>query len=387
MDPKLLAYMEQHSKQQTDEDNPIESGTLSGMQAAKQSVGLDEAQKARARGMAFMTLGHHLAQPGYGKGTAGTLRAFTSGLLPSAQAYESSAQQSEALNVHLMKQQQMEQLKRFQLEQQARLLQDKMAQRAQEQEALQQHRGAQLEEMRGYHQGRLGLEEKKLAEKAGIFPGMENMPGIPLASLTTANKTAEHKIFNEHKSAIKKNEKSIHILDEIQKIFNQYPDIGDSYAHLNNDESIVGKTIRKFMPKDKLSAIQKLNKLGNELIFEKVKGMPARGMNMFIEKKIAQAVASGESTKDAADFVINEMRDSANESNNYSNNYVYGYQRGYIPFVEEKQKAEIAPATTPETPMAQSGTVRMQTPDGKTWSIPLDKVETARARGAIEIGQ
>ena len=399
MDPKLLEYMRIMSGQPKAEGNPIEEGTMTGIHAAKQSAGMDDAQRARARGMAFMTLGHHLAQPqGYGKGATGTLGALATGILPAAQAYRGEQQQSEAQNAYMMQQAQMEQMKRAQLAQQERMAEAKMAQRAQEQEALQAHRAAQLGETRGYHQGRLGLEERKMAEKAGIAPeAMAEMPGIPLASLTPGARTAEHKTYKEHDTAIKKNEHSIHILNEMKKIFDKHPDIGDSYVHLLNDESYIGKTQRSLMNKDKLTAIQKLNKLGNELIFEKIKGVPAKGLNQFLEKKIGQSVASGESTKDAADFVIKEMINEAKNVIGDSKNYVQSYKKGFIPVATESAGPEIeSPRSQMAAPMGQDvqtlrskhpGAIIMRDPSGNLRPIDPKNVEQARKLGATEVGE
>lgn len=384
MDPKLLEYMRILSGQPMAGGNPIAEGTQSGIQAARSSMGMDAAQAARARGMAFMTMGNHLAQPGHGPGFGGALKAFNTGFLPSAKAYRGEEQQAEAQNAYIMQQMQLEQLRRQQMQHQERMAEAKLAQRAEEQAALQAHRAAQLGEMRGYHQGKLGLEERKLAEKEGIIPGTENMPGIPLRSLTPGARTAEHKVFNENQTAIKKNENSLKILQEMKKIFNKYPDIGDSYVHLLNDNTVMGKTARSLMNKDKLTAIQELNKLGNDLIFEKIKGMPAKGINIFLEKKIGESVASGNSTKDAADFVIDHMMDVTNKGIKESKNYVNSYKKGYIPIAPEEEIEEAPETEAPKRGSAPGESVQkriqVKTPDGQTHTILEENFDAAAAK-------
>jgi hypothetical protein len=394
MDPALKAYLMQLSdKSIAQGDNPIESGTMSGIQAAKQSMGLDEAQKARARGMAFMTLGHHLAHPGHGPGLGGALKAFSTGILPAAQAYESEAQRGEATNAHLMQQIQMEQLKRDQLAQQERIARAKLEQRAREQEELQSHRSAQLGEMQGYHAGRLGLEERRLAEKAGITPQMQSQEfeGIPIQSLPKPTQNEFGKIVLKHKQQIPMNKRAIENINEMEKIFAEYPNIGDSFVNIveGNDESIRGKIARQFTDKKTLTAIQRLKKLSADLNLSTVMGLPAKASTDLLKRTIMASAPNGVLTHDAFKAIAENWKKRAEENIEEAITYENAWKKGYIPLEKESQRSKnpAIESSESESTAPRAQTVSMQTPDGRTWNIPADKVEAAKARGAVEIGQ
>lgn len=385
MDPALKAYLMQLSDQSIAQgDNPIEAGTKSGMEAARQSIGLDEAQRARARGKAFMTLGHHLAQPGYGAGFGGALRAFTTGLLPAAQAYESSIQQAEAQNLARMQSEQMEQLKRMQLEQQERIAESKLAQRAQEQEAMQRHRAAQLAEMRGYHAGRLGLEERRLAEKTVKAP--EEMPseGISIASLPKTTQNEFGRMVLKHKQQIPMNKRAIDTINEMEEIFAEHPNIGDSFVNLieGQEETIRGSLARLGADKKTLTAIQRLKKLSADLNLSTVMGLPAKAATDLLKQTIRSAAPGGRLTHDAFKHIAESWKKRAEDNIEEATNYEQAWKKGYIPLEKEREKI-----TKPTVVAPISQTVKMQTPDGKIWNIPADKVESAKNRGAVEIGQ
>src|ERR1700719_179226 len=110
MDPALLSYMrqmsgvDQQANQQAAQQNPLKSGTESGIHAAKESLAMDENDRARAQGDFIMQLGAHMARPGYGNGIKGTLAALNAGMIPAQQAYRSEEERVMQRNAFLQEQ-------------------------------------------------------------------------------------------------------------------------------------------------------------------------------------------------------------------------------------------------------------------------------------------
>lgn len=193
MDPALLNYMQSIESQQQQqpqqyqgqqpqeqqqmppqEGSPFMNGANAAIQAAKQSLGMNQQEKQRAEGLAIMSFFSNLSKGGYGSGLNGRLAGITQSLNPAVQAYMQEQNNVAALNSQLQSQYAEQQ-------QQQEMMQQKMAHQQEAQaykqaqleetrrshEAMEQHRAAQLGLQHGYHKESLALKRAGLDLKRG----------------------------------------------------------------------------------------------------------------------------------------------------------------------------------------------------------------------------
>jgi len=219
MNPAYLDYVTQMqgAEQEEQQQSPFHSGSQSALQAAKQSLGMDEDEKRRARGLAIMQLASHLGRPGYGSGARGIFNAVGQGILPAYQAYQGESNRVGQLNAYIQAQAQQAAERQRQEQLRMQMHQEKLQQRQQEQESLERHRNAQLGETQRYHQGKLGLEEKRAHEKAPQQP--VEIGGHQFSPITTV---AQKNLFTKEKKLMGD---SLSELKEAQKQINEYKDL------------------------------------------------------------------------------------------------------------------------------------------------------------------
>ena len=102
--PALEKYMmyQQALGQQSADQNPIAAGASKGMDAARQSMQMNDQQRSRAQGLAILNFLANKGTPEQGSGFGGALGAIAQGLPAAGQAYHASRQQDEANNYKLM---------------------------------------------------------------------------------------------------------------------------------------------------------------------------------------------------------------------------------------------------------------------------------------------
>jgi len=396
MDPTLMAYLHQLSDQgQANEENPLESGTQSGIYAAKQSLNMDEQEKKRAFGKAAMAFGRSVTQPGYGTGFAGTLNAINQSLGSAFQAYEGEEDKIAQRNAVIQDQMQRQAHLQKQLHQQALIQSMKAHQREREQETLQKHREAKLAETQGYHRGRLGMEERKLGQRGQIgadIAGMDVSEGIPLSSLPKKTQSDFGKMVLDSKKQIPAYKNVIETVNEMEGIFADHPNIGDSFVHMieGHEDTLKGRIARQFTDKKTLTAIQRLKKLAADLNLETVKGFAGKTATDILKREIKAAAPNGVLTHDAFQAIADKVKKRAEQNIGEAVKYENSWKKGYIPLEQEGMEEEESQETLmqPELPQtAASQPIMMRLPDGRQVPIKPDKIAEARALGAVEIGE
>lgn len=403
MDPTLMAYMQHLSDQEMgNKYNPLEAGTQSGIQAAKKSMAMDETEKARARGLAFMALGQSLSRPGYGQGFSGTLNAINQSLPGAAQAYLGEEARVGQQNAMLHEQMQKEVFRQAQLEQQERLQQARLDQKRESEDLLQKHRAAQLAELQQYHKGRLGVEARKLESKELNAPASESNEGIVLNKMPRVFQNEFSKLALKSKDTAKTSKRTIDTINEMEQIFAEHPDIGSSFVNLLESEEggISGKIsrqlTRQFASEKTLTAVQRLRKLSADLNLSTVLGMPGKVATDLLKKQIQASAPGGNLTYDAFKAIAENWKKRAHENINEFEKYQEALKTGvYEPgshISSQFQKEEVERPITDNAKrtigilrVQYPGAIIMQDPSGKLRAIDPKNVEQAKQLGAIEI--
>jgi hypothetical protein len=85
--------------------NPIHSGTLAGMEAARNSIGMDAHDRQRAMGNAMLRFFGNMGKTGHGPGFSGALSAINSSFLPAVEGFQGHENGVEEKNYSLLKNQ------------------------------------------------------------------------------------------------------------------------------------------------------------------------------------------------------------------------------------------------------------------------------------------
>lgn len=406
MNPSLLDYMAKFQPNaQTEVDqaatNPFSSGSQSAVQAAKQSMQMDERERGRAQGLAALQFAAHMAQRQHGRKRSFS-ESLNQSLLPAVETYNAERNRIEQQNAYLHAQAQAAAERQRQEQLRLQMHQEKMQQRQQEQEALERHRTSQLGETERYHQGRLGLEREKAQERTGSgikeWEEAAKYNALPLNNLSvTARREyekgilADKKNFPDYKKAIK----TVH---QMQDIFSHHPNIGESFTRSilsgkMENPSAMHQLARKYhWNKDEISALQKLQKLSSDLNLQSIKSSGGKVATDLFKQMIRQAAPSEVLTPDAFDFVAKNFEEDFKSKMGKTQLREKGLINGYyIPeeenWAQQEVASEAAPVSEVVPPKISQNVVTMQTPDGQTWQIPKANVEAAKARGAVEIAK
>lgn len=404
MNPAYLDYLAQMQNQQS--QNPLQAGSQSAMQAAKQSLGMDEDEKRRARGLAIMQFASHLGRPGYGSGTKGLLNAIGQGVLPAYQAYQGEENRVAQLNSYLQAQAQKSAQRQAEQAYSMQMHQEKLMQRQAEQEALEKHRQAQLGEMQRYHTGQLGLMEQKA--KKGETQQPLNIGGHEFTPITTTQQK------NEYTKERKNMSNTLHELQTAQKQIEDYKTLLSKREGLLSTlphpvNPYTGKMTRaitdfagvqgwnKQLEKERIAR----NRLDSLLLrirtsaernlkggvlaermaqrFENKNALPSLNETMpDLEAKMKDLIDEVSARKQAADLSLHHgALITATDLERLGNH------RQEEPINEETSVVH----QSHNSQQPPTGIVMMQTPDGRKWSIPADKLEQAKQRGAVQIAE
>lgn len=435
MDPAMLAYYQMAKQRQAMPQNqgqlqappmqeaqfdqgeveapsPLLSGVNAARSAAKESLGMDERERQRAMGLAMMQFGASMGRPGYGPGFAGTLNAINQSILPAANAYSQEEARIANMNAYL----QAEEAKK---QQEAM----RMAQKMQESQALQKHREFQEENKQKRHEEQLasrekyqqlglsikqqglGLKQKQLEDKYGrvaeVVKGLYNTDYIPINSVSKDEAKDYAKSARVDIKSLDVNKRAIKAVKDMKEIFEEYPDIGNSFlnylvAENNGDLDLWQRAIRQspYIDKKKISAIEELQKLTADIQYDVIMGDASSSGSRptdALKKIIQHASATGKSTKDAFDFVGNNIIDKGLHNIRKIEIIEDAMKKRMIPLFSSMK--EEAPSKSPANSISSPNTAAVQTskevsvemPDGVIWTIPAENLDGALARGGKRI--
>lgn len=273
--------MQQIPQQIPQQRNPLETGSRMAIEAAKRSLEMSDSENQRALGRALMGMAAGIKNSkSYGQGFAGNIGALTDGLLPALNAYDSERDRIAHMNHALQLQQKQEEI----------------LARKEEREMKRMNHDLEMENRKiKIAEGYLGLERSKNEEEKKEHEQL-SQPGakIPLSHLKPSQWNLAQK---EIQSNIEKGEAShaaLETISHIKSILKNNPNITKNMSTImlaaqRHDPSIVRQRLNSwFIPEKTRADSEMLAKHLSNLYTSKLKGFPARGMNMFLEKQLRE---------------------------------------------------------------------------------------------------
>lgn len=218
------------AQQQQETTSPLQRGAMQGMQAARESMALDETQRNRAFGRGLMEFAGNFNRPAHGPGIEGALGAINQALVPGVRAYADAQDREREFNAALLKREDT-------LAREARE-EARMEKHYQQQEAL---RRDQMSETAAYRNAMLDLKRDQIAAKRGVEAPQYTEEGIdisgyaPIADKGTLNR------YNKEKQGTAKVLKQ---LKEIKNLDEEYQKLTEG-SLINPSNPYIGKYATK----------------------------------------------------------------------------------------------------------------------------------------------
>lgn len=280
------------------------------------------------------------------------------------------AKQEEARKIHEFKQQEMAQY-----------------------QALQQQK---LAEEQRYHKAYEAIDSRKALKpdkeavtEQAIHDLQQKVPGaIPMSALPVGARTDAYKELRMRANRPAKRYPVIKTLSEMVKISKDYPDLSTSYAAAMFPENYKGGILNtaqlKAMPKEKRIALERFNKLSNDLLVKQVHGLGSQRASIFLERIMKASNPHYGLTPEAIQSILDTQKEDYDyevSDSKLSKGAIGGvyYVPETEPDVKELEQAEAPQAVEAQAAPAQNKMVEITSDTGEKRIVTL---EEARKLGA-----
>ena len=337
-----------------EDSSPLRKGTLEAIQAAKQSLGMNDVEQKRAMGLALVKLFAGMAKPGYGNGLGGTLSAAAQNMAPAVDAYMGEEGRVQNMNAALLGH-----VSSLQADQ------DKAWQHAVEKMMAQQHQNAVLEENKRHHQAqekksdslydlkkfstnlKMDKHQQEEMKQRRLEEALERGE-TPLEVLEPSARADYQKNALKSIREIPVNTRALRTIGKMRKIFTDHPDIGSDWVQWlagSNDPkkesgfwNIMG---RKFADKKKLAALQQLKKHASDLNLATILGTPGKVGTDLLKRTIAESSPGGTLTQEGFENISKEWEDRAHKNIRMAKKYQHGLRNKIV--VSEDDEPVVSP--------------------------------------------
>lgn len=308
--------------------SPLEKGSMMAVQSARDSIAakkrmlaMDDNENQRALGRAILAMQNSMnSNPNFGNGAMENLAAMAQGAANGMLQYDQERERIANMNNAILAQQKEE---------------ERLARHEEMQMKRMNHEMEMARKNLALNQGYFNLKQQEREDELNQHKRMSEYGAkIPLSSLTTNQwKDAQHEI----KSNIEQGESARHVLESIRgakKILEEDPAITKNIGTImlaaqRHDPTIVRQKLNSiFIPEDTRVRAEMLTKYLSNIYTSKLKGMPARGMNMFLEKQLKEGNVDINLDSKSIINLLNE--DERNAEHKYQNGLeVYDeYEKG-----------------------------------------------------------
>ena len=323
--------------------NPIAEGSRIAMDSTKHSLQMNESENQRALGRALLTMMGSVDQnPHYGTGFAGNLNAIASGISPALLEYDNERNRISQLNYKLMENKKKE-------ESLARKEERELKKMSFEMDLANKKLGID----RGYFDlKKQEIDYEKSTEEEMSKAGAK----VPLGRLAKHpsmynNAQAEIKDYINRGEAARN---TLHSIQGAKKILIDNPDITKNMSTImlaaqRNDPTIIKQKLNSLFISDKTRKdAEMLSKYLSNIYTSKLPGMPARGMTMFLEKRLAEGSVDMTMAADAALELLNPDEEVAEHYYKDGQNVYTELEKGnfYRPApmkIKTLEKEEVSP--------------------------------------------
>lgn len=276
--------------------NPIGEGSMAAMEAAKRSLQMNENENKRALGRAMMHFfsGKNLPEPG--AGLAGNLGAINASFLPAMETYDAERSRIEQQNYALMQQEEEQRRHAAREQEELRRHQAAEEQRMIEHEEMKRVHDAQIEH---HHATIRHLAEKDQLENRWKEVEKDLEPGVEPIAKYEDHPSMWNFINKDIESTVEQGNYArdgMSIISRLKQVMKESPHIYNKmdYILLNKYNQDPGfwtqQAINLKVPKKDMANFQEAAKLTADLFALEAKSVPARGINMFMEKQLRQKV-------------------------------------------------------------------------------------------------
>ncbi len=248
-----------------------------------------------------------------------------------------------------------------------------------------------------------------LLRQYGIIEGADVPAGaVPLDTMSPGERNEATKRMRNELTRANDLSKAHKTLEEMQKIMEKHPGMADFFSVALVDpsakQSFWGQLKRQGVNKEDLAAVEKFNKLSNDLILSAGQAMGAKAFTDAKLKVIEQAKPNARNTDEANRFVINYMKEDFEPYVGYGKALQHGLKNryevledpeNYRPKKQQQQLSNSIQQMPQESqpmqqqqqqmPMQQQGGGQGQTvpmfKNGKKYNIPADKIQQALSAG------
>lgn len=289
--------------------SPLEKGSMMAVQSARDSIAakkrmlaMDDTENQRALGRAILAMQHSMNNnPNYGTGTMANISAMASGAADGMLQYDQERERiANANNVLLNQQKEEERLAR-----QEELQMKKMS-----------HQIEMDKKRLGIEQGLYSLKKQEREDELNEHKKMSEYGAtVPLSTLGKNNWNYAQKEIKEN---LQKGESARHLLESIngaEKILDEDPNITKNIATImlaaqKNDPTIIRQKLNSwFIPEETRVRAEMLTKYLSNIYTSSLKGMPVRGMNMFLEKQLKEGNVDISLASKSIKNLLNEAKD------------------------------------------------------------------------------
>lgn len=303
--------------------NPIASGSNIALDAVKRSLQMSDSENQRAltRGM-FGMMSSIYNNPHYGQGVGGNIAATVSGVLPFLDRYDAERNRISNINYAILSQQKEE---------------ERLARReAMEMRRLQQQMEL-AEKKLGIEQSYLSLEKQKREDERREHAELEKAGAkIPLSTLKPSQWNIAQKEIQSNLDRGQAAHDTLQSIYAAKHILKNDPHITKNMSTImlaaqRHDPSIVRQKLNSwFIPEETRVNAEMLAKNLSNIYTSKLKGFPARGMNMFLEKQLREGNVDINMSSDSIIKLLDKDEKALNHIYKGAQEVYDEYEKGYF---------------------------------------------------------
>lgn len=276
--PQMMQKQEPNIPQQR---NPIASGAEAAIAATKRSLEMSDAENNRALGRSIIQMMSNVyKQPSWGTSRAGNIGALGASFGAGLEAYDRERDRIANINHMLQTEQKRE---------------EALARREEREMKKMEHDMRMAQQNLAINQGYLGLEKQKREDDRKDHEELSKAGAkIPLSSLKTSQWNIAQKEIQSNLDKGQAAHDSLQSIYAAKRILREDPNITKNMSTImlaaqRNDPNIVRQKLNSWLiPEETRVNAEMLAKHLSNLYTSKLKGFPARGMNMFLEKQLRE---------------------------------------------------------------------------------------------------
>lgn len=181
-----------------------------------------------------------------------------------------------------------------------------------------------------------------LALKQGFAEVRPRPDGVPEDAIMFSEFESKNAVLDQQKRMredVRRSEnmmKAYDTVNEMQKLVEQHPDMADYFQSIiidPTDKGFIGKTLRflssRLVGKDKLAAIEKMQKLSQDLVIKAGEGLGAKNFTDMKARMIDISKPGFTNTAESNQFILEKLKNEFQPWGAYKQDLLNGLRKGY----------------------------------------------------------